>query len=103
MRPESKEILQSLQQVEDHSILEEVYSGLGEYLQYGQATVRYAGELDTTTRKEIEEKLLNQFPEMGTVEFIEDPSLIAGLKISYKDYLYEDSVSSRFQRLKQTL
>lgn len=57
-----------------------------------EARVRYAGELDSSMKKQLEAVIQEKFPESTGVSFTQDDSIIAGIVIEYRDYLYEDTV-----------
>lgn len=76
---------------------EMVIQKLKERLSSKTATVYYAGELEEAEKQLVTAKLKNKFTEMMSVEFIEDGSLIAGIKIRYQDYVYDDSLVGKFR------
>ncbi|HNT29906.1 MAG TPA: F0F1 ATP synthase subunit delta [bacterium] len=68
-----------------------------------RATVRYAGTLTDAQKKALQTAVSSKFPEVKECVFEEASELIAGLQIMYEDYLYDDSLRTRFQRLRQKL
>lgn len=64
------------------------------------AAVSFAGLFSESDKQRLQERLKQRFAELEKIEYHEDPSLIAGLKIQYRDYRFEDSVQQRLQTLK---
>jgi len=67
------------------------------------ATVSYAGILSDGDKRRIRDRLVKRFPALGEIEYHADASLIAGLKIQYRDYQFENSLKRRLQTLKNAV
>lgn len=80
-----------------------IQKALSAYMQAEEAnvaTVEYVGVLTSELKTQLEEKIVKLFPESATLEFVENPKLIAGLRISFRDQVYDDSVVGRFGKLR---
>lgn len=62
--------------------------------------VQVAEALQTVAREQLESKLLKKFSTARQVRFDLDTTLIAGLRIQYQDYLYDDTVRGRLTQLR---
>ncbi len=56
------------------------------------AYVVYAGDLTESIRENIESGIRREFPEVEGIEYAQDDSIIAGFKVTYKDYIIDASV-----------
>lgn len=68
-----------------------------------RAQVTSAAKLDDKTKTQIQTALENYFKTKLTLNFLEDKSLISGLKIKAGDFYIEDSSSSRLRELENVL
>ncbi|MCA9397782.1 F0F1 ATP synthase subunit delta [candidate division WWE3 bacterium] len=64
------------------------------------AQVEFAGQLDTATQNELTQKIKEKFTSVETIEFVENTQLIAGIKIVFQDFVYEDSVKHKLVQLR---
>lgn len=72
-----------------------VYERLQEHFSQKPAIVYFAGSLSESEKKKLIASIKTKFPKSDAVEFVKDESLLGGIKIVYKDYIYEDSVARR--------
>jgi len=59
--------------------------------------VYFFGHLDHSAKEKIDKWISDKIKGEYTIEYVEDPSLIAGFKIVYKDYVYDSSVLNSFK------
>ena len=64
------------------------------------ARVEFAGQLDMATQNELIRKIKEKFTSVENVEFVENVQLIAGIKIVFQDFVYEDSVKHKLVQLR---
>ncbi|OIP95823.1 hypothetical protein AUK40_05670 [Candidatus Wirthbacteria bacterium CG2_30_54_11] len=67
------------------------------------ATVQYAGEMTADLQKTVTAALKKHFPGLAEVSFVEEAQLLGGLKITYRDYVYDDSIRHRLAQLRNRL
>jgi len=67
------------------------------------ATVQYAGEMTADLQKTVTAALKKHFPGLDEVVFSEDAQLLGGLRITYRDYVYDDSILHRLAQLRNRI
>jgi len=82
-----------------HSIkqVKEIVRELERLVNLTGVKVYFTGHLDHTSKEKIEKWLEDKIKGEYSIEYLEDPSLIAGFKIVYKDYVYDSSVLNSFK------
>ena len=79
---------------------------LKNYLRYiageirkGQAVVEYAGEVGSAETREIERSLSRRYGRTITSVLRENPELIAGVRVSVADDIFDSTVAGHLERL----
>jgi F0F1-type ATP synthase delta subunit len=95
----AEKLIQILENTQDQSILKALLRKLSHKFGDGVIQIRYAGALIEGQKELLEKEVRRRFPEMKEIKYTYDESLIAGIKIIYDDFVYEDSVKRNFQSL----
>ena len=69
----------------------------------GRAVIEYAGEIDEAAIAAIEKQLSNNYNRPITTTSVENEALIAGLRISIGDDIYDASVTGRLANLEKSV
>ena len=70
----------------------EILKELKHQLDSADAKVYYCGQLTADKKRIIHEWLTKKTSGNFEAEYIEDPSLIGGIKIVYKDFIFDSSI-----------
>ncbi|MBO5781660.1 MAG: F0F1 ATP synthase subunit delta [Opitutales bacterium] len=83
-------------------LLREYKRRMGVRIEADRAFVEFAGGLDDGARNKIKAFILSKNPK-SVPEFIENENLIAGLKITVGDTVYENSLKMKLEDLAKSL
>ena len=90
----------ALQIFNSHSIkkVKDIARELEKLVNLTAVRVYHAGELAEKDKAKIAEWLGDKVQGEYSIDYIEDPSLIAGFKIIYRDYVYDATVLNSFNQ-----
>lgn len=97
---QSDQIVEALLSSGQPRLLQRTLQKLAARLAQKSAHVRYAGELTASQKDQIEESIRSRFDDVHGVEYIQDATLLGGIRIEFGDYVYDDSVRGRLDQLK---
>jgi F0F1-type ATP synthase delta subunit len=96
----SQKIADRLLSTQDPDLLARVNEKLAKQVRNQTAIIYYAGQMEEKIKHSLEKGLKKKFPDVLAIEFRLSPELIAGFKLAYKDYVYEDTVQQRIGHIK---
>ncbi len=65
------------------------------------AEVRYSGDLSQQDKDTLLTKIQEKYPEVNEIEYIQDPSLIAGFVFEYQGFQYDASLKGKIQLIRR--
>ena len=87
-----KELAEEIFTKHSKEFCEELVEILESKLRATKATIYYSGDLNSEMQKQLKTWVTKTFGKTATPEFIEDPSIIAGIKVTHKDMTYDMSL-----------
>ncbi|MCA9391628.1 F0F1 ATP synthase subunit delta [candidate division WWE3 bacterium] len=67
------------------------------------AVVTHATELSEGQKQSLTEAIKKRFAQASEVEFFLDTSVLGGIKVQFRDYMFDESVKGRFNKLRNYL
>jgi len=99
---DSKDLAKNIIEKGGLSFANQVLQDLQTLLDKDVAIVYYAGEENAqSSEQKVKDFLNKKFNKTPKINFVKDENLIGGIRIEYKDYVYEDSVKQRLQSIKK--
>ena len=96
----SDRIVDALFQHGDVELLRMTAEKILQRLKHTRANVEHASDLSKVEQQQIESFIHSNFPSVTEITFTSTPELLGGIRIHYGDYIYDDSVKGRLQKLK---
>lgn len=100
---QADEIVRKAANLKNSVTVAEVVRRILSQASYNRVKIEYAGNLVDPLKDRLQKRAGELFPSSSEVEFVLNPNLVAGIRVSYRDFVYEDNVKSRYVQMADVL
>ncbi len=99
----SRTIVNQIIATNNPQLIEDVAKALTEKLSASQVVVEHVAQLTPVQKQNLESQVKTTFPEASKVTFKLNQDLIGGIRVTYQDRMYDDSLLGKLEILQNEL